>query len=690
MRRQLVIIALIICSTLSAAAQEGFAKFYEAAKKGDAKAQNEIGLCYDQGVGVAKDAQQAFLWYSKSAAQNYPTAQYNVGVCYYYGRGVALSYEDAVSWYRKAANQGFAQAQYNLGICYMNGQGVTQNYTQALYWYLQAGKQDLPIANYNAGMVYYNGWGVDKDVSKAFALFQKAADKGYVPAYNNLGVCYKAGEGVHQNDEQAAYWYQKAADHNDAIAQDNLAMCYVTGQGVKQDFAQAVYWLEKSVAGGYEPAKGHLAETREKMRNQDNPAVPQKKTATSTTQGTKFNRYITAAQNGDAAAQNSIGICYFDGNGVEKDEEKAVYWFRKSAEQGHAHAQYNLGLRHYYGQGVEQDYKKAMQWFQKAANQGLSSAMNNIGVLYKNGLGVEKDYTQAIAWFKKAADKGNKKAKENLEKTKIQKAEEKLTNVSDVDVLIPQSDNPNSNKFTFAVIIGNEAYANEADVPYAENDALVFKEYVEKTLGVPEKQIRVLANATLNNIRSAVRWLKQAMSICGGKGRVIFYYAGHGIPDEETNAAYLLPADGFGSDIESAYSLKTLYAELGKMDADRITVFLDACFSGTKREGGMLASARGVALKAKEQAPEGKMVVFTAAQGSETAYPYKEKRHGMFTYYLLKKLQETRGTVSLGELGTYLTDEVKRQSFIENDKMQTPTVISSPAIGANWGKLQLK
>jgi TPR repeat protein len=106
MRRQWVIIALIICSTLSAAAQEGFAKFYEAAKKGDAKAQNEIGLCYDQGVGVAKDAQQAFLWYSKSAAQNYPTAQYNVGVCYYYGRGVALSYEDAVSWYRKAANQG--------------------------------------------------------------------------------------------------------------------------------------------------------------------------------------------------------------------------------------------------------------------------------------------------------------------------------------------------------------------------------------------------------------------------------------------------------------------------------------------------------------------------------------------------------------------------------------------------------
>ena len=126
------------------------------------------------------------------------------------------------------------------------------------------------------------------------------------------------------------------------------------------------------------------------------------------------------------------------------------------------------------------------------------------------------------------------------------------------------------------------------------------------------------------------------------------------------------------------------------MNAERVTVFLDACFSGSKREEGMLASARGVAIKAKPQEPADNMVVFTAAQGDETAYPYKEMRHGMFTYYLLKKLQDTVGDVTLGELEDYITREVKRQSFVENDKMQTPSVNASTALQGKWRDMSLK
>jgi hypothetical protein len=55
----------------------------------------------------------------------------------------------------------------------------------------------------------------------------------------------------------------------------------------------------------------------------------------------------------------------------------------------------------------------------------------------------------------------------------------------------------------------------------------------------------------------------------------------------------------------------------------------------------MLASARGVAIKVKEEKPQGNLVVVSASQGDETAYPYNEKRHGLFTYYLLEKLQES-------------------------------------------------
>jgi hypothetical protein len=98
----------------------------------------------------------------------------------------------------------------------------------------------------------------------------------------------------------------------------------------------------------------------------------------------------------------------------------------------------------------------------------------------------------------------------------------------------------------------------------------------------------------------------------------------------------------------------------------------------------MLVPARAVFIKVKHAIPEGKMVVFTAAQGDETAYPFEEKQHGMFTYYLLKKIQETKGVVTLGDLGDYLTNEVARQSFIENGKKQTPTATPSASFTSTW------
>ena len=65
-------------------------------------------------------------------------------------------------------------------------------------------------------------------------------------------------------------------------------------------------------------------------------------------------------------------------------------------------------------------------------------------------------------------------------------------------------------------------------------------------------------------------------------------------------------------------------------------------------------------------------------------------KHGMFTYYLLKKLQETKGDVTLGDLGDYLTREVRRESFDENSKLQTPTVIPSQALAGSWQQMKLK
>ena len=104
----------------------------------------------------------------------------------------------------------------------------------------------------------------------------------------------------------------------------------------------------------------------------------------------------------------------------------------------------------------------------------------------------------------------------------------------------------------------------------------------------------------------------------------------------------------------------------------------------------MLASVRGVAIKPKESVPIGNTVVFSASQGDETAYPYNDKKHGMFTYFLLKKLQETKGNVSLGELGDYIIDNVRQQSVVINRKSQTPVVTPSSAMNDKWSIIKLK
>ena len=260
-----------------------------------------------------------------------------------------------------------------------------------------------------------------------------------------------------------------------------------------------------------------------------------------------------------------------------------------------------------------------------------------------------------------------------------------LTSV--VDENIPETNRKSSN--TFAVIIANENYQSVASVPYALNDGNIFREYCLKTLGIPEKQIRYVPNATGNQIKAQVNWL-QNITEAFENAQVIFYYAGHGIPDESNRTAYLLPVDGIGTDVTTGYKLDNLYTALGSLPVENVTVFMDACFSGSKREEGMLASARGVAIKAKSGQPQGKMVVFSAAQGDETAYPNKEEHHGMFTFYLLKKLQETRGDVTLQELGDYIIKNVKQQSILLNGKSQTPCVTASPAIGGAWREWKLK
>ena len=89
----------------------------------------------------AENYTKAVECYRQAAEQGYAEAQYALGICYDNGNGVAQNYTEAVKWYLKAAEQGLVFAQHNLGNCYADGEGVAQNYTEAVKWWRKAAEQ---------------------------------------------------------------------------------------------------------------------------------------------------------------------------------------------------------------------------------------------------------------------------------------------------------------------------------------------------------------------------------------------------------------------------------------------------------------------------------------------------------------------------------------------------------------------
>ncbi len=120
---------------------------------------------------------------------------------------------------------------------------------------------------------------------------------------------------------------------------------------------------------------------------------------------TALREFKPLAEQGDAEAQNTLGVMYSEGQGVAQDDQIAMKWIRRAAEQGDAVAQNNLGSMYFKGQGVPQDYQMAAKWWQLAAEQGYAGAQYNLGVMYERGEGVLQDYVQAHMWYNIAAVK---------------------------------------------------------------------------------------------------------------------------------------------------------------------------------------------------------------------------------------------------------------------------------------------
>ena len=264
---------------------------------------------------------------------------------------------------------------------------------------------------------------------------------------------------------------------------------------------------------------------------------------------------------------------------------------------------------------------------------------------------------------------------------------EKIRLTSNIDVNIPVNSKVDNR---YALIIGNEDYksyqttlSSEQNVDYAVNDATVFKNYALNTLGVKDDNMFFLTNATAGQMSQEIERVSKIVSKIGEDAELIVYYAGHGYPDEINKVPYLIPVDISASNLDRAIKLDDFYTSLSSTNASKITVFLDACFTGGGRSMGLYAS-RGIKVRPKTGVLKGNLVVFSASSSDQSSLPYHQEKHGMFTYHLLKKIQETKGDINLGELSKYLEDEVSIQSLKVNKADQEPTVNISNQVTNQW------
>lgn len=608
--------------------QEAIEWLKKAIEKGKTYCYAQLGDCYLI-TGKLPEAESCF----KNAIKN------NSSINFYGRLGDCLfreeKYEEALLYLKKAIANGEVINYYQLSNIYYCGLGTNVNYKEAFKWAQKGTEEKNPFAIGLLSDMYFYGKGVAQNMDEAFKLLKQAAENGDYTRYTIIGDQYFIGEFVPKDYFQAFCWQKKAVEAGDSRAYIPLGYMYEHGLGTKQNIQEAI------------------------------------------------KLYSMAEEKGDTSAI----VALFNVHYTNKKYYEAKSYAEKAIQKGLKNIGYReLALLCIYGLGVPKDKDKAFDLISKAID-----AARQEGGPMPNTLDVEGELYLADDNISKAREIYKKILKETPDfytqrDSKLSKFMKEHKG-GDVDIDIPIANNVSN--YTFAVIISNEKYQMEKSVQYAENDGKMFTEYCKKTLGLPEKNVHFITNATLNNIKHEIKWLQDVIAVYNGDAKVIFYYAGHGIPDEQNKSAYLLPIDGYGSDVTTGYALEDLYKALGCLPSKAVTIFLDACFSGAKRDGDMLASARGVAIKVKQNNPTGNMVVFTAAQGDETAYPYKDEGHGLFTYYLLKKLQETKGDVTLGELGDYIKTQVERQSIVTNGKLQSPAILSASSIGNSWKEWKL-
>lgn len=199
-----------------------FEELQSKAEMGDARAQLDLALAYQNRLGPETDHARAAEWCRKAADQGLDEAQYELGTMFHFGHGVEKDCAEAIKWLRKAAEQGHPLAGCQLGWMYLGSRDVEKDHAEAIKWFRKAADHGSSASQYNLGTLYAGEQGAERDDAQALKWLRKAADQGHEAAQYFLGGMYAEGRGVEKDETEAVAWFRKAAAQGYAAAHANL------------------------------------------------------------------------------------------------------------------------------------------------------------------------------------------------------------------------------------------------------------------------------------------------------------------------------------------------------------------------------------------------------------------------------------------------------------------------------------
>jgi TPR repeat protein len=440
-------------------AATAFRLFSLASQEGDAIATARLGFCFENGIGIARDAESAVLFFRRAAEGG------SVIGMYYYSRSLLedVNIEPARKvrpeltdlfpgrpetakgetrkrmslakrWLQRASDEGHADSSLRLAQLFEELAKAESDVkragkfrTRTARFYAAAAKLELTAAIVALGRVKLFGMGTPQDVPGARELFERATtedrlgDEGAADGLCYLGVLGSKGLIPDCDADQVTSWFKQASKLGSHVAQLEVGKRLESGTGMKRNLAKAVEHFYRAADGGHVEAQVRLGTCYLFGKG----TSPDAKLAA---------RWFTkAAMQHDAEGLAYLGLCNQHGLGVSLDESRAIKLYEAAAALGNANAAFSagslyneeaedimddLGDAEESGGGDDRELKKralrarrnAFSAFERAVKLGSEPARCSLGKCFLFGLGTHADQQKALKHFKKAAKHGNAEA----------------------------------------------------------------------------------------------------------------------------------------------------------------------------------------------------------------------------------------------------------------------------------------